>query len=87
MSGPPGGLEADQRPPSDFQYGEVLMYCYGDAVDAASWLFFDDRLKTDCDMGDGSSGGPFLVDDEGITIAGANSHTDGDAPHARNVRR
>ncbi|MEV0175719.1 trypsin-like peptidase domain-containing protein [Streptomyces sp. NPDC050803] len=40
--------------------GERMMYCYGDTVDAFSWNPLDDRMSMDCDMGGGSSGGPWI---------------------------
>jgi hypothetical protein len=39
----------------------------------------DNRLKMDCDMGEGSSSGPFLSGfPQNIKLIGANSHTSGD---------
>lgn len=68
------------RPPSDFNDGEYMMYCEGNTVDAANLNPFDDRLKLQCDMGGGASGGPYVT---GIgsspRIVGANSHRDADA--------
>ncbi|MFE3140734.1 trypsin-like serine peptidase [Streptomyces scopuliridis] len=70
--------EGYQRPDSDFYDAEYLMYCYGNTEDAFPGFPLDNRLKMDCDMGRGSSGGPFLTGNlEDIKIVGANSHTNG----------
>ncbi|MFE4536576.1 trypsin-like serine peptidase [Streptomyces scopuliridis] len=56
--------------------GEYMMACYGNAEDYANFNPFDNRIKMDCDMGKGASGGPMLIASEasGIQIIGANSH-------------
>jgi V8-like Glu-specific endopeptidase len=71
--------EGYNRPASDFSNGEYLMYCQGNTEDALPFIFLDNRLKMDCDMGKGSSGGPFLIGyPQNNQIVGANSHTQGD---------
>ncbi|MFJ9591000.1 trypsin-like serine peptidase [Streptomyces acidicola] len=71
--------EGYNRPASDFNNGEYMMYCQGNTEDAFPFNFLDNRLKMDCDMGQGSSGGPFLTGiSQDIKIVGANSHTAGD---------
>lgn len=70
-----------QRPDSDFAAGEFMMFCGGNVEDAADFNPIDDRLKMDCDMGHGASGGPMFI---GLTdfnpqIIGANSHFESDA--------
>lgn len=63
------------RPGSDFRNGSKPMYCHGNAVDAGNWNPFDDRLKLECDMGHGASGGPMIADFGGNSqIVGTNSH-------------
>ncbi|MER5184440.1 hypothetical protein ABT009_40025 [Streptomyces sp. NPDC002896] len=61
--------------------GEYMMYCYGNAEDYANLNPLDDRIKMDCDMGKGASGGPMVIasDESGLQIIGANSHYIGDA--------
>ncbi|MFJ5901409.1 trypsin-like serine peptidase [Streptomyces sp. NPDC093064] len=39
---------------------ERMMFCYGETVDAGPWNPLDDRMSMDCDMGHGSSGGPWI---------------------------
>ncbi|MFI1826181.1 trypsin-like serine peptidase [Streptomyces sp. NPDC020412] len=60
---------------------ERMMACYGNAEDNANFNPFDNRIKMDCDMGKGSSGGPMAVQSStsGIQIIGANSHYLADA--------
>ncbi|MFB6984342.1 hypothetical protein [Streptomyces scopuliridis] len=55
--------------------GEYMMACYGNAEEYANLDPFDDRIKMDCDMSKGASGGPMLIASEasGIQIIGANS--------------
>jgi hypothetical protein len=64
------------RPDSDFGNGEYLMYCRGNTVDGGSWDLLDERLRMNCDMGHGSSGGPMVtgVSAGNIQIVGVNSH-------------
>ncbi|WP_330279343.1 hypothetical protein OHO83_10865 [Streptomyces sp. NBC_00569] len=52
--------------------GYTQFYCTGNAEDATPFFPVDDRLKFDCDMGHGASGGPMSTP-EG-QIVGANSH-------------
>jgi V8-like Glu-specific endopeptidase len=61
--------------------GERMMYCYGDTVDADPWNPFDDRMSMDCDMGGGSSGGPWIEgkNTSDPRIIGAVSHHEEDA--------
>lgn len=77
------GYPADgyNRPDSDFAEGEYMMYCEGNTVDAANFNPFDDRLKLDCDMGHGASGGPMAIGigSSNIQIIGVNSHRDADS--------
>ncbi|MGW3661077.1 trypsin-like serine peptidase [Streptomyces sp. NPDC005151] len=71
--------EGYNRPGSDFNNGEYMMYCQGNTEDAVPFFPLDNRLKMDCDMGRGSSGGPFLSGfPQNIKLIGANSHTSGD---------
>jgi hypothetical protein len=52
-----------------------MMHCEGNTVDAANLNPLDDRLQMSCDMGSGSSGGPFVRDVlTGPRIVGTNSH-------------
>ncbi|MGW1711015.1 trypsin-like serine peptidase [Streptomyces sp. NPDC002206] len=63
------------RPDSDFNEAANSFYCYGNAEDAFNWNPLDNRIKVDCDMGEGSSGGPLLDGfPQNIKIVGANSH-------------
>ncbi|MFF9017364.1 trypsin-like serine peptidase [Streptomyces sp. NPDC014870] len=41
--------------------GTRQMYCMGGTTDASPLNPFDDRIKLDCDMGQGASGGPYAV--------------------------
>lgn len=52
------------------------MYCSGSTVDAANWNPLDNRLRMNCDMGGGASGGPMAigVGTSNVQIIGANSH-------------
>ncbi|MGC0331432.1 V8-like Glu-specific endopeptidase [Streptomyces sp. SAI-170] len=61
--------------------GERMMYCYGNTVDAGPWNPFDDRMSMDCDMGEGSSGGPWIEGKNSADprIIGAVSHHESDA--------
>ncbi|MDN0194539.1 hypothetical protein [Streptomyces sp. S.PNR 29] len=61
--------------------GEQMMYCYGNTEDAQPFWPLDDRLKMDCDMGKGASGGPMFIGALGGNpqIVGANSHYESDA--------
>ncbi|NDZ83132.1 hypothetical protein G3I19_32335 [Streptomyces sp. SID10853] len=52
--------------------GYTQFYCTGNAEDAADFNPLDNRLKVDCDMGHGASGGPIATTD--AQIVGANSH-------------
>ncbi|WP_418955402.1 trypsin-like serine peptidase [Streptomyces tritici] len=52
--------------------GYTQFYCTGNAEDATRFFPVDDRLRMDCDMGHGASGGPMSTP-EG-QIVGANSH-------------
>ncbi|MPY61933.1 trypsin-like serine peptidase [Streptomyces spongiae] len=72
-------VDGYRRPTSDFADGRRMMSCQGDTSDASNWNPLDDRLGIDCDMGHGSSGGPFLdgVDDGDIQIVGTHSHRAG----------
>ncbi|WP_406416766.1 hypothetical protein OH809_37665 [Streptomyces sp. NBC_00873] len=72
-SGFPG--EGYQRTDMD---GFTQFYCTGNAEDANPYLFIDERLEFDCDMGHGASGGP-MATPEG-QIVGTNSHGEGDDP-------
>ncbi|MFE7565518.1 trypsin-like serine peptidase [Streptomyces sp. NPDC057539] len=60
--------------------GEYMYFCYGNAEDNANFNPLDNRIKMDCDMGKGASGGPLVIASEasGIQIVGANSHYLGD---------
>ncbi|MCX5334507.1 MULTISPECIES: serine protease [unclassified Streptomyces] len=60
---------------------EQMMYCFGNTEDAAPLWPLDDRLKMDCDMGAGSSGGPMFIGALGGNpqIVGAISHHEVDA--------
>ncbi|MFG2501061.1 trypsin-like serine peptidase [Streptomyces sp. NPDC048441] len=63
--------------------GDELYYCQGDTEDASVW-FWDERLQMVCDMGQGSSGGPWLDDMNsggGGYIVGAMSHIDDNDPN------
>ncbi|MFV2103964.1 trypsin-like serine peptidase [Micromonospora sp. LOL_024] len=68
------------RPNSDFNDGEYMMYCEGSILDASPLNPLDNRVKMDCDMGQGSSGGPMAigVGSTDIRIIGSNSHRDVD---------
>ncbi|QLH26600.1 serine protease [Streptomyces sp. Rer75] len=68
------------RPDSDFNEGKYMMYCTGDTEDAENNWPWDDRVKMDCDMGKGASGGPLVTGapDGNIQIIGANSHYEAD---------
>ncbi|MEV5610412.1 hypothetical protein [Streptomyces sp. NPDC052225] len=61
--------------------GERMMFCHGDTEDAVDWWPLDDRLKMDCDMGHGASGGPMFTGalSGNPQIVGANSHFEADA--------
>jgi V8-like Glu-specific endopeptidase len=61
--------------------GEQMMFCYGNTEDASPLWPLDDRLKMDCDMGRGASGGPMFIGALGGNpqIVGANSHYEADA--------
>ncbi|MBL3670748.1 hypothetical protein JL475_33255 [Streptomyces sp. M2CJ-2] len=66
------------RPDSDFNNANDLMYCQGNVEDAFDWNPLDNRMKMDCDMGEGASGGPMLTGfPQNIKIVGANSHHEG----------
>ncbi|MGI5466559.1 trypsin-like serine peptidase [Streptomyces sp. CA-132043] len=52
--------------------GFKQFYCTGNAEDAFDWNPLDDRVKVDCDMGKGASGGP-IATTEG-QIVSVNSH-------------
>ncbi|MFD3946366.1 hypothetical protein [Streptomyces sp. NPDC058579] len=60
--------------------GMRQMYCMGNTTDASPLNPFDDRIKLDCDMGQGSSGGPFAIQagPNDPRIVGTNSHYDAD---------
>ncbi|MFE5485173.1 trypsin-like serine peptidase [Streptomyces sp. NPDC056527] len=60
--------------------GERPMYCVGDTTDASSLNPFDDRIKIDCDMGEGSSGGAYVWGENQADprIVGAISHSEKD---------
>ncbi|MGP4084430.1 trypsin-like serine peptidase [Streptomyces sp. KR55] len=77
-SGFPG--EGYQRTDMD---GFTQFYCTGNAEDANPYFFVDERLKFDCDMGHGASGGP-MATPEG-QIVGTNSHGEGDDPNTTTV--
>ncbi|GGJ24214.1 trypsin-like serine peptidase [Streptomyces brasiliensis] len=75
------GYPADgyNRPDSDFNGGKELMFCQGNVEDAFKFNPLDDRMKMDCDMGHGASGGPMLTGfPQNIKIVGANSHGESD---------
>ncbi|WP_312004812.1 hypothetical protein [Streptomyces sp. B1866] len=77
------GYPADgyNRPQSDFD-GEHLMYCQGKTVDADNLNPSDDRLRMDCDMGHGASGGPMATGvPDSPKIVGSNSHRRADSHH------
>jgi len=61
--------------------GKRMMFCYGNTEDADPWWPTDDRLKMDCDMGHGASGGPMFKGalSSNPQIVGANSHFEADA--------
>ncbi|MFG2657258.1 trypsin-like serine peptidase [Streptomyces sp. NPDC048425] len=61
--------------------GERMMFCHGNSGDADPWWPTDDRLKMDCDMGHGASGGPMFIGALSYNpqIVGANSHYEADA--------
>jgi V8-like Glu-specific endopeptidase len=61
--------------------GQRMMFCYGNTEDADPWWPTDDRLKMDCDMGHGASGGPMFIGalNYNPQIVGANSHYESDA--------
>ncbi|MEU6877278.1 hypothetical protein [Streptomyces sp. NPDC046712] len=66
---------------------ERMMYCRGNTEDADPWWPTDDRLKIDCDMGKGASGGPMFI---GLLaynpqIIGSNSHVHEDATTGERV--
>ncbi|MBE8475699.1 trypsin-like serine peptidase [Streptomyces justiciae] len=67
--------------------GEQMMYCYGNTEDAAPFWPLDNRLKWDCDMGEGSSGGPVFIGALGGNpqIIGAVSHHEADATTGERV--
>lgn len=69
------------RPDSDFAGAEYQMYCSGSTVDAANWNPLDNRLRMNCDMGGGASGGPMAigVGTSNVRIIGANSHRNVDS--------
>jgi V8-like Glu-specific endopeptidase len=58
--------------------GERMYYCYGNTVDAGPWNPLDDRMSMDCDMGKGSSGGPWITGKSSTDprIIGNNSHAE-----------
>ncbi len=56
--------------------GFTQFYCTGNVEDAGSFNPLDDRLKMDCDMGHGASGGP-MATPQG-QIVGTNSHGESD---------
>ncbi|MFG2022717.1 trypsin-like serine peptidase [Streptomyces sp. NPDC048825] len=60
--------------------GERMMYCVGNTVDGSPWDPFDDRMEMDCDMGEGSSGGPWVENKNTSDprIIGAISHHEAD---------
>ncbi|WP_456240154.1 trypsin-like serine peptidase [Actinopolyspora lacussalsi] len=61
---------------TDFN-GELLWYCRGDTVDASSWNPLNEKVRTDCDMHSGASGGPWIDDmnSNGLGyVIGASSH-------------
>ncbi|MGP3980103.1 hypothetical protein [Streptomyces sp. KR80] len=72
------GYPADgyNRPDSDFGDGEYLMYCRGNTVDGGPWDLLDERLRMNCDMGHGASGGPMVtgIATGNVRIVGVNSH-------------
>lgn len=66
--------------------GERQMGCAGSTTDASYLNPFDDRLKIDCDMGDGASGGPFARRDSvGTRIVGVISHHEADATTQKRI--
>ncbi|MEV6201361.1 hypothetical protein AB0M64_15440 [Streptomyces sp. NPDC051771] len=68
------GYPAEGYQRSDLD-GERLMYCAGDTTDAFPLNPFDDRIKLDCDMGRGVSGGAFVWGPQNDPrIVGAASH-------------
>ncbi|MFV2111728.1 trypsin-like serine peptidase [Micromonospora sp. LOL_025] len=70
------------RPDSDFAEGEYMMFCEGNIVDAANLNPLDDRLRMNCDMGGGASGGPMATGvgtSGGPRIVGVNSHRNVDS--------
>jgi V8-like Glu-specific endopeptidase len=71
---------------TDFD-GEYMYYCTGNAEDYANLNPFDNRIKMDCDMGKGSSGGPLVISSEasGVQIVGANSHALKDATTGQRI--
>lgn len=71
---------------TDFD-GEYMYYCTGNAEDYANFNPFDNRIKMDCDMGKGSSGGPLVISSEasGVQIVGANSHALKDATTGQRI--
>ncbi|MER8073759.1 hypothetical protein ABTZ59_36670 [Streptomyces sp. NPDC094034] len=59
--------------------GERMMHCVGETTDASFLNPFDDRIKMDCDMGRGASGGPYVYGEDPFDprIVGASSHYEG----------
>ncbi|MDJ1136828.1 trypsin-like serine peptidase [Streptomyces iconiensis] len=72
------GFPGDGYQRTDFD-GQLLWYCQGKAEDSGP--FWDDRMVTRCDMGRGSSGGPWLAELDPSNghgrIVGVNSHRNG----------
>ncbi|WP_406515919.1 hypothetical protein OH809_30230 [Streptomyces sp. NBC_00873] len=67
--------------------GERMMYCRGNTEDLWWWVPTDDRVKMDCDMGKGASGGPMFIGafNYNPQIIGANSHYQEDATTGKRV--
>ncbi|MFE7127521.1 trypsin-like serine peptidase [Streptomyces sp. NPDC057617] len=62
--------------------GFIHFYCTGNAEDAFDWNPLDNRVKIDCDMGRGASGGPIFTTE--AQIISANSHYESENDTRRN---
>ncbi|MFF1373326.1 trypsin-like serine peptidase [Streptomyces virginiae] len=68
------------RPNSDYSGGAYQRFCTGPTVDAAPGNPLDQRLKLNCEMGHGASGGPMVKNLTGdARIVGVNSHRKADS--------
>ncbi|MGW2767359.1 trypsin-like serine peptidase [Streptomyces sp. NPDC001275] len=64
--------------------GFKQFYCTGNAEDASNWNPLDDRVKVDCDMGKGSSGGPIATPEAQIISANSHYETEADGVTRKN---